>query len=87
MCEFRYARRHHECFPYDDGNDDFRRYDKPNANAGCDTFRAVSSGIIECLRIAIHIRIGVLTRPVPLHRISREKHACHLVILARAVVI
>ena len=87
MYEFRYARRHYECFPYDDGNDYFRRYDKPNADAGGNTFRAVSSGIIPGLWIPTHIGIGVLALPIPLFDIRREEHPCHLVIIARAIVI
>ena len=87
MCEFRYARRHHECFPYDDGNEHFQRHDKPNANAGGNTFRTVFSGVFICLRITTHIAVRVLTRPIPLHGILREEHPGHLVIIARAIVI
>jgi len=87
MCEFRYARRHHECFPYDDGNEHFRCHDKPNADAGGNTFRAVSSGIIPDLGIPTHIAVRVLTRPIPLHDIDREEYACHLVVIARPIII
>ena len=34
----------------------------------------MSGGIILRLRIASHIAVGILTRPVPLHRIRREEH-------------
>ena len=44
-------------------------------------------GSFLCLRIATHIAVRVLTRPIPLHGIRREEHPGHLVIIARAIVI
>src|SRR5206468_6960894 len=46
-----------------------------------------AGGIIVGLRVATHISVGISARPVPLHNIRREEHACYLVIIARPIVI